>query len=82
MQRIEWTPKALRQIRKIKDQKDREMIYNAVDGLQSFPKCLNVKKLKGCEEYRLRISRWRVLFRIYREILLIYEVKKRDEHTY
>jgi mRNA interferase RelE/StbE len=82
MKRILWSPKALRQLRKIKNQESREIIYDAVDALTSFPKCSNIKKLKGRGEYRLRIKLWRVIFRESLDYIYIEEVKKRDEHTY
>ena len=82
MKSIEWKPKALRQLRKIKDEKARNMIYNAVGALKTFPHCSNTKKLKGRDEYRLSVGRWRVIFTDSLRILYIEEVKKRNEHTY
>jgi len=82
MKSIEWKQKALRQLRKIKDEKSRAMIYDAVSTLKTFPNCSNVKKLKGRSEYRLRVGHWRVIFTDSLQILYIEEVKKRDEHTY
>ena len=82
MKKIEWKPKAFRQLRKIKDQQIRETIYDAVDDLKNFPDCSNIKKLKNRNEYRLRVGRWRVIFTDSLEILYIEEVKKRNENTY
>lgn len=82
MKNIKWRQKALRQLRKIKDQQTREMIYDAVDDLNNFPNCSNVKKLKARDEYCLRVGRWRVFFIDSLEILYIEEVKKRNESTY
>ena len=82
MKNIEWRPKALKQLRKIKDQQTRETIYNAVDDLKNFPNCSNVKKLQNRNEYRLRVGRWRVFFTDSFEILYIEEVKIRNENTY
>jgi len=82
MKRIEWKQKALRQIRKIKDQRTKNTIYDAVDSLKDFPKFPNVKKLKNRNDYRLRVGNWRVLFTDSLKILYIEEIKKRDEHTY
>lgn len=82
MKRIEWKPKALRQLRKIKNQETRNMIYDAADTLKYFPQCSNIKKLKGRNEYRLRVSNWRVIFTDSLKILYIEEVKKRNERTY
>jgi mRNA interferase RelE/StbE len=82
MKRIEWKPKALRQLRKIKDQKTKDFIYDAVSLLQNFPDCPNIKKLKNRRDYRLRVGKWRVFFTDSLTILYIEEVKKRDERTY
>jgi len=82
MKRIEWKPKALHQLRKIKNQETRNLIYDAVDALKYFPQCSNIKKLKGRNEYRLRVSNWRVIFTDSLKILYIEEVKKRNERTY
>ena len=82
MKRIEWKPKVLRQLQKIKNQETRNLIYDAVDTLKYFPQCSNIKKLKGRNEYRLRVSNWRVIFTDSLKILYIEEVKKRNERTY
>lgn len=82
MRQIQWTMKALRQLRKIKNKRQQARIYDAVDGLKDFPNCPNVKKLKNRSEYRLRIGSWRVLFTETLEIISIEEVRKRNERTY
>jgi mRNA interferase RelE/StbE len=82
MKNIKWRTKALKQLRKIKDQQMRDTIFNAVDDLKNFPNCSNVKKLKNRDEYRLRVGRWRVFFTDSFEILCIEEVKIRNENTY
>jgi mRNA interferase RelE/StbE len=82
MKNIKWRPKALKQLRKIKDYHTRETIFNAVDELKNFPNCSNIKKLKDRDEFRLRVGRWRVFFTESFEILYIEEVKIRNENTY
>jgi mRNA interferase RelE/StbE len=82
MKNIKWRTKALKQLRKTKDQQMRDTIFNAVDDLKNFPNCPNVKKLKNRDEYRLRVGRWRVFFTDSFEILYIEEVKIRNENTY
>ena len=81
MKRIEWKQKALRQIRKIKAQRTKNAIYDAVDSLKDFPKCSNVKKLKNRNDYSLRVGNWRVFFTDSIKIFYIGEIKKRNEHT-
>jgi mRNA interferase RelE/StbE len=82
MKDIKWNPRALKQLRKIRDLNTRETIYNAVDDLKQFPNCSNVKKIKNQEKFRLRVGRWRVFFTQSLEILYIEEVKIRNENTY
>jgi len=77
-----WKSKAFKQLNKIKDQRSKDSIYDAVNALVDFPNCKNIKKLKGRGDYRLRVGKWRVIFTVSLEILYIEEVKKRDENTY
>ena len=72
-------------MRKIKDKKIAESIFDAVDHLQYWPNCQNVKALPGHKyNYRLCIGPWRIFFDIKKHlgIIEVEEVKKRDEHTY
>ncbi len=82
MKRIEWTPKALRQLRKIKNASERNRIYDSVSELKNFPNVPNVKKVKTSNLFRLRVGRWRVFFTDSLRIVLVKEVKKRNERTY
>lgn len=83
MREIRWIPKAVRQLKKIKDQEEQLKIYEAVSELKNFPNCRKVRKLKGCENlYRLRVGRWRVIFSENLTIITIEEVKRRNERTY
>lgn len=85
MYEIEWQPKAYRQLRKIKERETLAAIKEAVGGLAHWPRCRNIKAMKNhASGYRLRVDKWRILFeaqdRI--QVILIQEVKKRDEQTY
>lgn len=82
MKQIEWTPKALRQLRKIKDTETRKRIYDAVTELKNFPNVSNVKKVKSRNLFRLRVGHWRVFFTNSLIIITIKEVRKRNERTY
>lgn len=84
MTRIEWTRKALKQAAAL-DKARLPGIMRAVESLVGWPDCPNVKALKGREGYRLRVGRYRVLFAVHEgsvRIILVEEVKKRDERTY
>ena len=84
MNSIAWTPKALRQARKLPPLTQRD-IAEAVDTLRHWPQVEQVKALQGKTGYRLRVGRYRVLFTVHAGVPLIVrieEVKKRDEHTY
>jgi mRNA-degrading endonuclease RelE of RelBE toxin-antitoxin system len=85
MSRILWTPKAVKQLRKLKNAAAQERIYTEIQTLAEFPKCANVKKLtNAAHDYRLRVGDYRVLFSVDDgiRIITIEEVKKRDERTY
>ncbi|MFH1079281.1 MAG: type II toxin-antitoxin system RelE/ParE family toxin [Pseudomonadota bacterium] len=85
MYEIEWQPKAYRQLMKIKERETLAAIRDAVFDLANWPHCRNVKAMRNHESgYRLLVSRWRVLFEVQDRIrvIMIQEVKKRDEQTY
>lgn len=83
---IEWTKRAIKQLRAIQPARQRAAILDAVRGLQSCPtNAVNVTALQGHEiAYRLRVGRYRVLFDLDDgvRILVIQQVKRRDERTY
>ena len=84
MNSIEWTKKALKQLRKL-NQPDQKIIFINVKKLQDWPDCQNVKALKNFKyPYRLRVGNYRIFFDVLTslEILKIEEVKRRDENTY
>jgi mRNA-degrading endonuclease RelE of RelBE toxin-antitoxin system len=85
MYEIEWQPKAYRQLKKIKERDTLSAIKDAVLELAHWPDCRNIKAMTNHESgYRLRIGAWRILFDVQDRIrvILIQEVKKRNERTY
>ena len=82
---IDWRTKAYRQLHKIRSRQIREEVYDAAETLRYWPDCRNVKALTGHEYgYRMRVGDWRILFDVQDRIriVMIQEVKKRDERTY
>lgn len=78
---IEWESRAMRQLRRI-DMKDQDNVFDSVDQLRRWPNCTNVKVLVGQSgRYRLRVGRYRVIFSV-ADVLVVEEVRKRDERTY
>lgn len=85
MNAIQWTNKAARQLRKLKDGMAQKRIYRGVQVLKTFPDCPGVKRLSNHpHSYRLRVGDYRVFFEFDGavKIITIEEVKKRDERTY
>ena len=82
---INWPKKARKQLAPI-PRHDVERIIDAVESLAKWPDAANIKALSNRDDYRLRIGRYRVLFTVTLgnevTVILIEEVKKRDEHTY
>ena len=86
MNEINWRINAIKQIKRIPEQYQK-MIYRAVGRLADFPNVqgLDIKALKVHKyDYRLRVSRYRVLFNFKKEIEIIdiMEVVKRNGQTY
>jgi len=84
MNKVEITRKAAKQLRKL-ESKDHSVIVAECYKLADMPNCANVKALVNHEyQYRLRVGNFRVFFNFEGaiRIVLIEEVKKRDEHTY
>lgn len=84
MHDIAWNRRAVKALQRIAS-KDSERIYHDVQRLRNWPDCKNIVKLKGEKNrYRLRIGKYRVLFAvdIVIRIILIEDVRKRDERTY
>lgn len=83
---IYWTPKATKQLLKLKNTQATASITLAVAELANFPDCQNVKSLTNHDyQYRLRVGNYRVFFNVENgvtQIIAIQEVKKRDERTY
>ena len=84
MNEIQWSTRALRQVRKLPEA-DRRQISEAATDLENMPNCQQVKALQNHHYgYRRRVGKYRILFdwdSIVR-IVSIEEVKKRNERTY
>ncbi len=84
MNKINWSIKALKQLRKL-SQKQKVAIVEKVGGLKNMPNCNNVKSLTNRpDQYRLRVGSYRIIFTWQQKIKIIAveKVGKRDERTY
>jgi len=80
-----WQPKAIKQVKKIRDRIVTKRLVDAVEKLENFPEVPSVKHLNNHPYgYRMRVGNYRVFFNVFAEIEIvsIEEVKKRDERTY
>ena len=50
-------------------------ISAAVDDLEDNPRPLGCKKLKGRDEYRIRVGDYRVVYEIYDDVLIVLIVR-------
>jgi len=84
MNEVQWSTRALRQVRKLPDSVRQKIADSAAD-LENMPNCQQVKALQDHRcGYRRRVGQYRILFdwdSIVR-IVSIEEVRKRNEHTY
>jgi len=82
---IHWQPKALRQLRKIDAQAGKQIRGAVTAELADLSKARNVKALTNHEYgYRLRVGSHRVFFEFDGsvQIVIVEEVRRRDERTY
>ena len=86
MNEIQWKPKALKQLRKIPATAGAAIRASVNEELIDLMSARNVVKLSNHHYgYRLRVGDYRVLFDVIDDavcIVLIEEVRKRDERTY
>jgi mRNA-degrading endonuclease RelE of RelBE toxin-antitoxin system len=82
---INWTKKARKQLVPM-PRHDVDRIITAVESLLHWPNAPGIRALANRDGYRLRVGRYRILFSVTPSgavtVILIEEVKKRDEHTY
>lgn len=84
--RVEITKKAVKQLQKI-PKESQVRIFQAIRHLENSETWGDVKLLvKHSYDYRLRVGNYRVLFDVCEDgtlqVVLVREVKKRDERTY
>jgi mRNA-degrading endonuclease RelE of RelBE toxin-antitoxin system len=83
MNQIRYKAKAVRQIKKIKDNAVKAEIVRTINQLGSYPETpVKVSRYKTTNLLKFRVKSWRVFFTAELEIIEIQEVKKRNERTY
>ncbi|MDR3363128.1 MAG: type II toxin-antitoxin system RelE/ParE family toxin [Desulfovibrio sp.] len=85
MNKVEWTKRAVKQLRKL-PQTAQSQLHAAGESLTGWPKVEGTKKLSDRDDWRLRHGNYRIFFLVLPTgditIIKITEVKKRDERTY
>ncbi len=84
MNSIKWSPKAVKQLLKV-NKPEQVGIADAISELVHLPDTRNVVALSNHKhQFRLRVGNYRVFFNFDGavRIVLIEEVRKRDERTY
>ena len=76
MYNIEWKEHALHDIEKLESSIARR-ILKKVDELSENPFSKDIKRLKGCDDFRLRVGDYRIIFSIERGIIQILKVGHR-----
>jgi len=76
MYNIEWKEHALQNLEKLESSTVRR-ILKKVDELSENPFSKDIKKLKGSDDFRLRIGDYRIIFSIEKENIQILKVGHR-----
>jgi mRNA interferase RelE/StbE len=88
MIKIEVTPAAERDLRKLKNRmrwEDFESILAAIGKLKMDPRPQGVLKIKGAEDaYRIRSGGYRIIYKIFdkRDLVVLLNISRRSETTY
>ncbi len=73
---IEWKEQALQEIEKLESSIARRIIKK-VEELSENPFSKDIKRLKGCDDFRLRVGDYRIIFSIEQDIIQILKVGHR-----
>jgi len=68
-------PSAVKEIEAIPLKRERRRLVERIAGLAENPRPVGVEKLSGQDKYRLRQERYRILYAIEDQNLLVYVVK-------
>jgi mRNA interferase RelE/StbE len=73
--RILIKPSAVKEIEAISPKKDRQRIVGSISKLANNPRPPGCEKLSGQEKYRIRQGRYRIVYSIEDQDLIVYVVK-------
>jgi mRNA interferase RelE/StbE len=76
MYNIEWKENALRELEKLESSLTRR-ILKKVDELSENPFSKDIKKLKGSDDFRLRVGDYRIIFFIEKDLIQILKIGHR-----
>ncbi len=75
---VEVSPKAVKYLSKI-DTVSKNRIIRALRKLQSEPPEGDIKKMKGKDGFRLRIGKYRALFDVMENKIIVYDIDVRGQ---
>lgn len=86
MAKVEWTIKAIKQLKKI-DSRYRKIVTEKGNALSNFPNVdMDIVRLTDRkDEYRMRIGNYRILFSVFNDmpiVISISQVIRRQSKTY
>ncbi len=68
-------PSAVKEIEAIPQKRERQLLVERIARLAENPRPVGVEKLSGQDKYRLRQGRYRILYAIEDQDLLVYVIK-------
>lgn len=76
--RILIKPSAIKELEAVSAKKDRQRIVRRIEGLADDPRPPGCRKLSGREFYRLRQGRYRIVYGIQDQALIVHVIKVGD----
>ncbi|KAM3092675.1 type II toxin-antitoxin system RelE family toxin [Phormidesmis sp. 146-35] len=71
---VELSPSARRQLKKLPSDIQAEVLQALTD-LAADPRPMGIAKMSGDDAYRIRVGKYRVVYEIYDEVLIVIVVK-------
>ena len=62
--------------------KQRKVLIRELQALEQNPKSGDTKKLAGLEAYRRRKGKFRIVFTMDAEIIIVHKIEQRSDNTY
>ena len=76
--KVELSPKVAKYLKAL-NEPHKSRLKSALKKLSNEPPAGDIRTMSGCDEYRLRVGNYRILFKIFDEKILVHEIGVRGQ---